>query len=347
MATPDARPDAHRLDAPVGPAAGVAFNPADVADIELRADRLGGTGDHFTVRPEQWRLWSRRFLPPFEPFFTVEPDTAAALAAAGEIVYTRAEFGASFLRFSLDHGHAYHVWSLPADSLVWCADRAARERLDRSLWARIRDEQGSNGRGQVYDDGWPLSPVGVPAIDRLPGGRWLLAPDTWLALEPAGQRRWLREWIRRRISADELRPITADVDPRYRDLTARYANTFADASGPNCFSAALGVALGRPSEIFPLWLHQEPFLRALGATGYRPVGGLDPQPADVVVWADTDGSPVHAACCVAEGVLFNKNGQSWDQPYALIAFDDVRDFDGTISGGGSMVMYRRFSNTSG
>jgi hypothetical protein len=49
---------------------------------------------------------------------------------------------------------------------------------------------------------------------------------------------------------------------------------------------------------------------------------------------------VHAAFCVGDRVLFNKNGQSWDQPYCVVALDDLRDFDGTLTSGGTMTVHR-------
>jgi hypothetical protein len=299
----------------------------------------GGILDGFTVRPHQWQGWIERFLPPAEPFFMADADTAAALSAAGELTYTRGEFGESFPRFGLDHGLAYNVWAV-VGSWVWVAGREARDRIDPVLWAAIRDEQGANRRRQVYDDSWPQPRIDVPRADRLTDGRWLLAPDVWRALGVDVRQRWLREWISWRLDDDDLKPVEAVVAPRYRELTGRYANTFADTSGPNCFAATLGMALGRPQDILPLWLHQEPFLRALRANGYRQVDGVQPQPGEVVVWSDGTGLPVHAAFCVAEDVMFNKSGSSWEQPYALVAFDDVRDFDGIVSTGGTMAVYR-------
>ena len=297
--------------------------------------------ERFTVRPDQWPLWIRGFLPAAEPFFLAAGETADALSAAGELVYTRAELAESFPRFRLDHGQAYVMGAIGADSFVWLAGRAARNRVDRSLWARIRDEQGTNGRGQVYDGGWPLPAPDVPEEDRLPDGRWLLAPDTWQALGADPRQRWLFEWLSRRLAEDQPGHVDAEVAPRYRELVDRYAGTFADTSGPNCFSTALGMALGRPADIFPLWLHPEPFLRTLRGNGFRPVDDPEPRPGDVVTWADVTGPLVHAAFCVGDGLLFNKNGQSWEQPYAVVTLDDVRDFDGTLTAGGTMTVYRR------
>jgi hypothetical protein len=295
--------------------------------------------DRFTVRPGQWHTWIERFLPPAEPFFVDDADTVAALSAAGELIYTRGEFSESFPRFGLDHGLAYNVWAV-VGSWVWLADRQARHRIGPALWTAIREEQGTNRRRQVYDGSWPLPNINVPAADRLADGRWLLAPDVWQGLGTDVKQGWLREWISRRLVDDDLRPVDAVVAPRYGDLVGRYANTFADTGGPNCFAATLGMAVGRPEEILPLWLHQEPFLRTLRASGYTRVEGVEPQPGEVVVWADGSGLPIHAAFCVGEEVVFNKNGASWEQPYALLAFNDVRDFDGIVSAGGTMAVYR-------
>lgn len=296
--------------------------------------------DRFTVWPEQWQLWIRQFLPAAEPFFFADVEVATALSAAGELVYTRTEFSDSFPRFSLDHGNAYNVWAIDADAFVWLADRPTRDRLDPQLWATIREAQGTINRGQVYDDSWPMPSIEVPAADRLTDGRFMLAPDTWLALDDDLRQRWLREWMSRRLAHERLNPVDAEVARPYREMVAQYANTFADASGPNCFSATLGVALGRPADVFPLWLHQEPFQRALRGNGMRSTYDREPRPGDVVVWADTTGLAVHAAFCVADGLLFNKNGQSWEQPYAVVALDDLRDFDDTLTEGGTMTVYR-------
>jgi hypothetical protein len=297
--------------------------------------------DRFTVRPGQWQRWIRRFLPVAEPFFVADADTVAALSTAGELVYTRAELGGSFPRFALDHGHAYNVWAIDVDASVWFADREARGRIDRSLWAAIRDEQGTNKRGQVYGDWWPLPTIEVPDSDRLRDGRWLLAPDTWLGLGVDMQVAWLREWMSRRLVDDQPHPVAAEVAPPYREMVDRYANTFADVSGANCFSATLGMALGRPQDVFSLWLHQTPFLRALRGNGYHPIDDPEPQPGDVVVWSNAAGLPVHAAFCVADGLVFNKNGQSWEQPYAVVTLADLRDFDGTLTDGGNLTVHRR------
>src|SRR5262249_23318043 len=136
--------------------------------------RWGGDVDGFTVRPEQWRLWAARFLPAVEPFFFDDARTADALSAAREGLYTRTAPGDSFPRLRVDHGHTYRMWTIDGDSFAWLAGREARERIDPSLWAAIRDRQGANGRGQVYDGSWPLPPVEVPGADRLPDGRFLL-----------------------------------------------------------------------------------------------------------------------------------------------------------------------------
>jgi len=137
--------------------------------------------DRLTVRPEQWHLWARNFLPADEPFFLTDADTAA-LSDAGELVYTRAELTDSFPRFRVDYGMAYRMGVVDADSFVWLADRDARGRIEPALWVAVRDGQGTNGRGQVYDGSCPCprsryptrtgSPPGAGCSPRTPGGGW-------------------------------------------------------------------------------------------------------------------------------------------------------------------------------
>jgi len=101
-------------------------------------------------------------------------------------------------------------------------------------------------------------------------------------------------------------------------------------------------------EIIRLWLHQAPFFRMLDSIGYLPCmqvrdeEGLDNmQASDVLVWKNQAGEGIHAAFCIASSFVFNKMGQSWEQPWSVIDIKEILDYGEVISGGGKIVIYRK------
>src|SRR5262249_22308292 len=150
------------------------------------------------------------------------------------------------------------------------------------------------------------------------------------------QEAWVLQWLNDQLLDDEVVPINPDhvpVPDTLRPLVLKYSGCFAEASGANCFAATLAMATGtlaQTEQIIHLWLHQQPFLRALGAQGYHPVqeihhgDTIDAITAfDVLVWSNEEGHLVHAAFCVAPGYVFNKMGQSWEQPWLVLRIEDV------------------------
>lgn len=86
----------------------------------------------------------------------------------------------------------------------------------------------------------------------------------------------------------------------------------------------------------------------LDSIGYKPcmetqeASELDSlQPSDVLVWKNQAGEGIHAAYCIASGFVFNKMGQSWEQPWSVIDIKEILDYGEVISGGGTIVIYRK------
>lgn len=133
-----------------------------------------------------------------------------------------------------------------------------------------------------------------------------------------------------------------------------YEGRFPDHPGPNCFASALAMAMVQnPSRsatgesIIQMWLHQGPFFRLLDAQGYekaRLIHGPDDldsaQASDLWVWNASDGSAVHAAYIVSDGLAFNKRGQGWHQPWHVLRVEDV-SYNNIFSDGGRISVYRK------
>src|SRR5262249_26463593 len=143
---------------------------------------------------------------------------------------------------------------------------------------------------------------------------FVLTHDVWASFPRNVQEAWVLLWLNEQLVDDEVVPINpghVPVPAALRPLVQKYSGCFADASGANCFAATLAMAMGtlaQAEQIIHLWLHQEPFLRALGAQGYQPVQEIHHGDAidaitsfDVLVWSSEEGHRVHAAFCVAPG----------------------------------------------
>jgi hypothetical protein len=322
------------------------------------------------ISEHQRDTWIRSFLPRHEPFFFQGEQLVNRLLQAGMIVYTQTEFRESFPGFSLSYGCTYQIWNVPQDTYVWMSDAVQRSQIEADLLQDILTYQVKLHRGQVYDDAWCLRLQGEQAGRELSDTAWLdivhrhqvndssdhfiLTYDVWSALPKSLQEVWLLEWLNDQLVDDAVAPIDPHGVPvvaSHQLLVMKYSGHFAEMGGANCFAATLTMVMGEPDRaeyVINLWLHQEPFLRALHAEGYRPACEIyrvekinEIEPLDVLVWSNSDGRLVHAAFCVAPGYIFNKMGQCREQPWLVIRIEDVMDYDAVISAGGMLTIYRR------
>lgn len=237
--------------------------------------------------------WIRAFLPRHEPFFLRGEQQVDRLLQAGMIVYTRSEFHESFPEFFLDYGCTYRLWDVPQDTYVWMAETTRSAQVEADFWQDMLLSQVHLQRGQVYDDAWFLRLQNERAVYDLMDGGWqdilrpcqvndlshhvILTHGIWTSLPREVQAIWLLEWLNDQLVEDEVVPVNPSDIPlpaSHQPLIMKYSGCFADVSGANCFAATLAMATGTlvlAEQIIDLWLHQEPFLRALHAQGYHAV----------------------------------------------------------------------------
>jgi hypothetical protein len=319
------------------------------------------------ISEHQRDAWLTAFVPAHEPFFLQSDHLVNALLRSGAIIYTRAEFLESFPRFALDYGSIYHLWDIPRETSVWVADVTQRQQIDAQLLQDVLQEQVRLHRGQIYDDAWYPRIQTVATEYGWDEARWqqifqrlddastyILTHERWRALPQSVRGAWLLAWLEEQLVNDAVLPINPEqlaIPAAHRPLVMRYAGYFADASGANCFAATLALATGnmeRADSIIHLWLHQEPFLRALQAQGYAMVAEALNQyqrnvisPLDALLWLNQDGQLVHAAFCIAPDHVFNKMGQSWEQPWLVLRLDDVFGYNDVLTTGGKLLVYRK------
>lgn len=314
------------------------------------------------ISDEQLDRWSADFIPDSEPYFFQAADLVHALLRQGYMVYTRAEIADANPGFAVRYGYAYNLWELPLDAWVVQLDERERQSLDAATRQDLIFEQVRLRRGQVYSLSWirSLQEDGdfsstLHALDVVEvngQAQVLLTPALWATLSVQDQRAWMRKWVADALDDVEVAEVDLpDLPEEHRHTLSRFTGHFAQAHGANCFAAALAAASGSltmANRIISLWLHAGPFMRSLAALGYEHIDNVDAReyatklrPLDICVWRNREGALIHAAFCVSETHVFNKMGQSREQPWLVIPVRQIIDYAGIVTSGGHIEIYRK------
>lgn len=104
-----------------------------------------------------------------------------------------------------------------------------------------------------------------------------------------------------------------------------YANTFSTKPGANCLAATLYAVSAQPERqawIVNEWVFQKTFVVGLKSAGY--LRSIDKfEEGDVVVWVNENDVIQHAAYCIDGNLFFNKNGQTFFNPWKIVSWDEL------------------------
>lgn len=195
------------------------------------------------------------------------------------------------------------------------------------------------GRGHIYNTDWlnkfQIQISTTTTVDGKP--YYFLTWDDWSAFTLETRKEWLLQWLREWRKDEEhteLFQFIHDHEGVPYDLIQEYTGTFADMSTANCFAAAIAMVIGTRNQsqsrvLISQWLHQVSFFRLLHGQGYskhtefRDIADLAFQPSDVLVWNTRDGIASHAGYAVSDGLMFQKQGQGWDNPWQVLKISNV------------------------
>ncbi|MBA2173715.1 hypothetical protein H0266_02270 [Halobacillus locisalis] len=105
------------------------------------------------------------------------------------------------------------------------------------------------------------------------------------------------------------------------DLIKRYANSFPSEAGSNCLSTTL-FALREQEWMIREWVHPETFRIQLQNTHVKKTD-MNLKAGDVLVWEDHKGLLQHASYYLGEDKCFNKNGQTFFNPWKVVQAEDL------------------------
>ena len=103
----------------------------------------------------------------------------------------------------------------------------------------------------------------------------------------------------------------------------KYANTFPIDSGSNCLSSTL-FAITEQEWIIYEWVHPQTFLQGLKNAQYYVADTDELKVGDVVTWENSDGIVQHASYYIGDHLCFNKNGQTFFNPWKIVAWSELK-----------------------
>ncbi|WP_144512871.1 hypothetical protein [Bacillus sp. FJAT-22090] len=115
--------------------------------------------------------------------------------------------------------------------------------------------------------------------------------------------------------------IGCDVPHRTPIHLKKYANKFSTESGSNCLSATL-FAITEQDWIIGEWVHPNTFLNGLERANFSQTNDQI-QTGDVITWVNNDGVIQHASYHIDNNYFFNKNGQTFFNPWKIAHWDQL------------------------
>lgn len=103
----------------------------------------------------------------------------------------------------------------------------------------------------------------------------------------------------------------------------RYANSFSTVSGSNCLATVL-YAITEQDWIINEWVHPETFEFGLKKASYSFIND-ELRAGDVVAWVNDDETIVHASYHIGNQLFFNKEGQTYFNPWKIVNLDHLTD----------------------
>ncbi len=103
----------------------------------------------------------------------------------------------------------------------------------------------------------------------------------------------------------------------------KYANKFPIESGSNCLSATLYAITGQ-DWIIHEWVHPNTFLNGLKRADFFQISDVI-EKGDIITWVNESGVIQHAAYHIENNLFFNKNGQTFFNPWKITDLNKLNE----------------------
>ncbi|TCZ79258.1 hypothetical protein E0485_05145 [Paenibacillus albiflavus] len=284
---------------------------------------------NIALRPTQDQIsrWIEQYVPDKDLFFVTEMGLNRFRAFLDEVlVMPRQEFKNHAAYTQIQINNSYEIWNISTNNQFVII---AQPSWIMSLPSEFRDElfrlQIAARRGLII----PLSLITdvsmFPAefiVEEQNKSYVILQRMMWQQLlydcKVHTIEAYAQSWDNwKAIDAPEMLPASL----------RKYANSFPSESGANCLAATLYAISMNPEGqewIIHEWIHPLTFIQSLSYANYSATTTEELQVGDVVVWVDEAGNIQHASYHIGDHLFFNKDGQTFFNPWKIIHLDELK-----------------------
>lgn len=270
----------------------------------------------------QMKSWIEKYVPAKDLFFVKEEHLPVFEEELGQaLLIPKAEFfnHASYKQIQLVNSYEY--WNLAKEvefvvvaNVDWITDLAL---FKKEKLLRIQKKM---NRGLIF----PLSYFSGDSlfldkniVKTVEDESVVVSADLWEKLSFSTKAHLLKKY------AQEWDGWVSEETPVHlSDMIKKYANTFPTEAGSNCLSATL-FAISQQEWMIHEWIHPQTF-KGMLSRNHRLVQTEELIEGDVVVWQTDEGQIHHASYHIGNKLFFNKNGQTFFNPWKIIRFDELQ-----------------------
>ncbi|MGM9919791.1 MAG: hypothetical protein ACI33O_00990 [Bhargavaea sp.] len=276
-----------------------------------------------TIKPAsvQMEAWIDQFVPEKDLFFVNASLLEELDLYLDEVlVMPRKEFSAHSAYSQIQMNNSYMYWTLSEHATsVLVAQPDWLEQLPGKERRTLLFNQCRMGKGMIFPIQLFPSAIELPVdyvVEVEEGTFVVIRKGMWDRLPHPVKSHAIRAYAQMwdNWKAAEVPEVTPDH-------IRKYANRFTSIPGSNCFASALYAVTGQEWMIHE-WIHPGTLMNGLRRAGYSPAEG-ELMPGDVITYADEGGEIQHAAYHIGNHMIFNKNGQTFFNPWKVVSLEEL------------------------
>lgn len=274
---------------------------------------------------EQINTWIERHVPEKDLFFLKEQDLIVFKSdLEGAIVIPRKEFFGHSSYNGIQWMNSYMYWTISKDvQYVIIAQANWINTLPREQKESLLRIQHHMGRGLLFSLSYfsktdALNKEYIFKEGDLEG--LIIRRDMWMKLPYSYKEEAIKAYAQEYDDWTSMK-ISTNLPAHLK----KYANTFSTEPGANCLAAVLYAISANPLQeewIIHEWIHEETFTEGLKNKGYIPTAKEFTE-GDIVAWVNEEETIQHAAYCIDGQMFFNKNGQTFYNPWKIVHWDEL------------------------
>lgn len=272
---------------------------------------------------EQVRNWIENFVPKIDFFFVDEDDLAMLTEHLSEVlVVPRKEFFEHNTYNQIQFVNGYMYWGISKDvKYVIVAEPNWIGKIPKQIKRELLFNQFKVGRGLVF----PMSILPFSSS----------IPEEYI-FEEKGEKlliiqRYMWDELPFEVKEHAIQGYAQlwddwncyDVPEQTPLHIKKYANNFSLVQGSNCFAATLFAITGQ-DWIVGEWVYPETLFDGLQRANFFQTDD-EIQPGDVITWVDDDDNIQHASYHINNNYFFNKNGQTFFNPWKIVHWDHLNE----------------------